>query len=80
MDKINMNNYKIIASLTYGKKISGAVYVLIYIALLLCVIIVPLAVFCAIYYQEIDVPKSLFTNWNWIICGNIATKSNDAPQ
>ena len=37
-------------------------------------------IFCAIYYQEIDVPKSLFTNWNWIICGNIATKSNDAPQ
>lgn len=60
MDKISMNNYKIIASLTYGKKISGAVTVLIYVALLLCVTIVPLAVFCAIYYTKYEVLVCLF--------------------
>lgn len=55
-----MNNYKIIASLTYGKKFSVAVTVLIYIALLLCVAMVPLAVFCAVYYTEYEVLICLF--------------------
>jgi len=60
MDKVSMINYKIIASLTYGKKISKVIMVLIYIALLLCVTIVPLAIFCAIYYTEYEVLVCLF--------------------
>ena len=55
-----MNNYKIIASLTYGKKISIGILVLTYIGLLLCVAIVPLAIFCAIFYSEYEVLVCLF--------------------
>lgn len=55
-----MNNYKIIASLTYGKKFSAAVTLLIYIGLLLCAAMVPLAVFCAVYYTEYEVLICLF--------------------
>lgn len=55
-----MDNYKIIASLTYGKKISVGVLVLIYIGLLLSVVMIPLAVFCAIFYTEYEVLVCLF--------------------
>ena len=55
-----MDNYKIIASLTYGKKFSVGVLVLFYIGLLLNVLTVPLAVFCAVYYAEYEVLVGLF--------------------
>lgn len=55
-----MDNYKIIASLTYGKKISVGVLVLICIGLLLCVAIIPLAIFCATFYAEYEVLVCLF--------------------
>lgn len=60
MDMINMENYKIIASLTYGKKISLGVLILIYIGLLLCVAMVPLAIFCAVFSTEYEVLICLF--------------------
>lgn len=50
-----MKNYKIIASLTYGKKFSSGMQALMYVSLLLCVAVVPLALFCAIYYTEYEV-------------------------
>ncbi len=55
-----MNEYKIIASLTYGKKISRAIMALIYITLLICVFIVVFTIFCAIYYSEYEVLICLF--------------------
>ena len=55
-----MDKYKIIASLTYGKKISLGVLVLIYIGLLLSVAIVPFAIFCAIIYTEYEALVCLF--------------------
>lgn len=55
-----MKNYKIIASLTYGKKFPMGALVLSYIGLFLCALIVPLAVFCAIYYTEYAVLVCLF--------------------
>ncbi len=51
---------KIIASLTYGKKISKVIMLLIYISLLLCVAIVMLTIFCAIYYAEYEALICLF--------------------
>lgn len=54
-----MRNCKIIATLTYGKKISGGIFLLVIITLLLCLMMIPLIIIAAVLSTEYAVLMTL---------------------